>query len=129
MPVLPALSAATYISGQTVLVPGPESSTTQTATAAVQPYVPAEISIHTTLPRIVTTMPPAPVRPRRRWIGAVLGGVLAALVLIFGGGLALNLLPNDLIGSVPLPASHHPQRLPIWPPALRCRRQAQAQRL
>ena len=104
MPVLPALSAATHISGQTVLVPGPESSTTQTATAAVQPYVPAEISIHTTLPRIVTTMPPAPVRPRRRWIGAVLGGVLAALVLIFGGGLALNLLPNDLIGSVPLPA-------------------------
>ena len=48
MPWPQALSAPTHISGQTVLVPGPESSTTQTATAAVQPYVPAEVSIHTT---------------------------------------------------------------------------------
>jgi tetratricopeptide (TPR) repeat protein len=31
----------------------------------------------------------------------VAGGVLAALVLILGGGLALNLLPAELVGSVP----------------------------
>ena len=104
MPVLPVLPPMQALSGQTILVPGPEPITTQTATAiAAQPYVPAELPVQTTMPRIVTTMSSAPARPRRRWIGAVLGGVLAALVLIFGGGLALNLLPNDLIGSVPLP--------------------------
>jgi serine/threonine-protein kinase len=109
MPVLPALPLAPAVTGQTVLVPAPEPAATQTGTTAVVPiYVPAEIPpqltlpSQTTMPRVVTTMPAIAARPRRRWIGAVMGGVLAALVLIFGGGLALNLLPNELIGSIPL---------------------------
>ncbi len=104
MPVLPVLPPAPLASGQIVLIPGPEPVTTQAA-AAVPPFAAGETAVQTTLPRIVTTLPPAYAWPRRRWIGAILGGVLAALVLIFGGGLALNLLPDEMIGSVPLPVA------------------------
>ena len=103
MPVLPALPMPSAAIGQTVLVPASEPTATQTGSSAVVPtIIPTEIPLQTALPpRVLTTMP-APARPRRRWVGAVIGGGLAALVLIFGGGLALNLLPNELIGSVPL---------------------------
>jgi hypothetical protein len=54
-------------------------------------------------PASVTT-----VRPRRQWFGAVLGTLLAAVVLAAGIGLALNLLPFDLLpaaaSATPTPA-------------------------
>jgi eukaryotic-like serine/threonine-protein kinase len=104
MPVLPVTPLAPGASGQTVLVPAPEPAPTQTASpAAVAPLVLADRPQQASPPRVVTTMRAAVGRPRRRWIGAVVGGVLAALVLIFGGGLALNLLPDELAGSLPLP--------------------------
>lgn len=93
MPVLPVAQPSLPLGGQTVLVPGPEAMTVATG----EPPVPAFIPIELPLARPVTPVAPPVVRPRRRWIGAVLGGVLAAVVLIFGGGLALNLLPDDLV--------------------------------
>jgi serine/threonine-protein kinase len=116
MPVLPALSSTPVAGQSTVLVPGPEplpvaaARTTTGSAAVVSPtvagvvltYGAPEIPLQSPMPpRVVTTMPQVSTRPRRRWVGAVLGGVLAAAVLIFGGGLALNLLPNELVGSVP----------------------------
>jgi serine/threonine-protein kinase len=117
MHTLPALPAMQVLAGQTVLVPGPDplpntavtpvaalttvpsgAVTTQGGTVAPV-YIPAEPPPP---PRVVTTLPNSfERRPRRRWLGAVAGGLLAALVLILGGGLALNLLPAELVGSIP----------------------------
>jgi serine/threonine-protein kinase len=58
----------------------------------------------------------APRRPRRRWIGAVAGGMLAALVLVFGGSLALNLLPADLLGALPQAGTPAAANLPAGLP-------------
>lgn len=51
-------------------------------------------------PRAVTPVTVAAVRPRRRWAGAALGALSAILVLAAGIGLALNLLPFDLLPAV-----------------------------
>jgi serine/threonine-protein kinase len=96
MPALPAVIAPPPVNGQTVLVPGPEATVAPAVDATAPLYIPGE-----SLPRVITPLSVPAVEPRRRWIGAVLGGVLAAFVLIFGGGLALNLLPDDILRPAP----------------------------
>jgi serine/threonine protein kinase len=90
--VRPASSAA-------VIVPAPTATTPPRAFADAPPvYAARPIT-----PASVTT-----VRPRRQWFGAVLGTLLAAVVLAAGIGLALNLLPFDLLpaaaSATPTPA-------------------------
>ena len=93
---------APLAAGQTVLVPGPAPVSAAAAEApgaafAAGAEAPVPLFIPAETPRIVTPLSVPAVEPRRRWLGAVLGGILAALVLIFGGGLALNLLPDDFL--------------------------------
>ena len=106
MPVLPVTPPAPLAAGQTVLVPGPAPVSAATAEApgaafAAGAEAPVPLFIPAETPRIVTPLSVPAVEPRRRWLGAVLGGILAALVLIFGGGLALNLLPDDFLRPLP----------------------------
>ena len=81
--VRPAASGA-------VIVPAPDAS------------VSLQQRIYETVPPIYATRPvtpvsATPVRPRRQWFGAVLGTLLAVVVLAAGIGLALNMLPFDLL--------------------------------
>ena len=96
MPVLPSLALSPAI-GQTVLVPGPDLAQSVPADPAPMHFIPAEPPFARTVTPVSLPASPLASGPRKRWIGAVLGGILAALVLIFGGGVALNLLPDGLV--------------------------------
>jgi len=102
MPVLGAVNPLAA-GGQTVLVPGLETPVVP-ADPSPQPFIPAEPPLPSVITPVSVPAAAPAAEPRKRWIGAVLGGVLAALVLIFGGGLALNLLPTDLMRPAPLPS-------------------------
>jgi len=96
MPSLPSVRPA---GGQAVLVPGMELQPPPVSALRSVEFIPAES--YTPTPATPVGMPL--VKTRRRWVGALMGGMLAILVLAFGGGLALNLLPDELIGRSPTP--------------------------
>ena len=107
MATLPAVRPA---GGQAILVPGLDTQAFLAPSSPSSPpgidFVPADS--HAPVP--VTPAGVTAEKPRRRWVGVLIGGVLAMLVLAFGVGLALNLLPDDLIGRSPTPV---PQGTPV----------------
>ncbi|HQY92444.1 protein kinase [Caldilinea sp.] len=98
---MPALAVVRPPTTMQVLVPGPQPA------PRTPPSVPS-ISAPSITPEVVTprnALPPgAPILPAatpirsRRWIGALLGAALSALLLVGGVWAALNLLPLDLFG-------------------------------
>ncbi|MBK8049781.1 MAG: serine/threonine-protein kinase [Anaerolineales bacterium] len=99
---MPSLAVVKPAVGQAVLVPAPEA-TTMTATAPILVAAPAGpyIAAEPLPPRGFTPLAAPPPRPRRRWAGALIGALLAGIVIVVGGSLMLNLLPNDLIARLP----------------------------
>lgn len=85
MDAVPAVRPAT---GAAVIVPAPDAGLLQPRPYDAPPPYAA---------RPMTPVSVAAVRPRRRWLGALLGTLLAAIVLAAGIGLALNMLPFDLL--------------------------------
>ena len=87
MDAVPAVRPAP---GVAVIVPAPDAATP--LQQRIYEMTPSAYAARPVTPVSVTKM-----RPRRRWFGAVLGTLLAVVVLAAGVGLALNLLPFDLL--------------------------------
>lgn len=90
MATLPSIR---HSSSQAVLIPGPDLPAATGSGGRTSDFIPVESA-----PLRAATPADLPARrPRQRWIGALVGAALAALVLIGGGGLAVNLLPEGLV--------------------------------
>jgi serine/threonine-protein kinase len=99
MPALPAVRPAPAMQ---VLVPAP-----QVAPRTPEPFaaLPEPPPVQGVTPPPIPILAPAPQRGRRRrWIGAILGTALAALLLAGAVWAVLNLLPGDLFAPDAPPA-------------------------
>lgn len=81
---------------QAVLIPGPELLAAGGAASRPADFIPVEaVPLRPVTPAALPRR-----RPRRRWIGALIGAALAAVVLLGGAGLAFNLLPEGLVATL-----------------------------
>lgn len=106
---MPALAVVRPPTTMQVLVPGPQPiprTPPPFPSISIPSITPEVVTPHSSLSPGAPVMPPAtpikmasmtPLRSRR-WIGALLGAALSALLLVGGVWAALNLLPTDLFG-------------------------------
>ncbi|MFO7632406.1 MAG: protein kinase [Caldilinea sp.] len=93
---MPALQAVRITTPMQVLVPGLRSRTSDTE--AIQAPEPEPATPRAVTPPPIQVAPPVKPSGRRRWVGALLGTVLAAFVVFGAIWAALTLLPGDLLG-------------------------------
>ena len=90
---MPALPAIRQRSGAVVLIPAQPVNVASPAGALTG----ERVSPDSYVPMSMSPVSGPPVKERHRWVGALLGAILSALVLAAAIFVVLNLLPDDLV--------------------------------